>query len=295
MVVKVDQPEDIIRIAQECYLKGTDFRRVSDSSEMGGFYDNQTKLSGVKRLVESGRKLKIGDIAGGSGRQGDSIRRSLGSKADSVEIDVFDINMKAMGEVTGQNRIVSETMHLKAADGTYDMIFMNNVPVPLSSVGRYVTHIKEVGDGRDQVLEMLNLAVDSIVKLNLLEAVRALKDDGAIVLGVNYEESRKSSDGTEPRRKLLTRESLEKIVDDLPLKVEKFEIKKYDEKLVPLWRNYGADMGKPEFVHAVLRKTGSDISELVAMQEQVLDFALRQLIRIEGFEDVMGEMKKAKN
>jgi len=285
MVLKIEQPDDIIRIAQERYMKGTDFRRVSDSREMREFYDKQTELSGVKGLVESGGEVRIGDIAGGSGRQGDSVRRILGDKADSVKIDVFDISVEAMKGLRGQNRIVSETMHLKAADGTYDILFMNNVPVPLSSLEGYVRRMKELEDKRDHMLEMLNLAVDSVVKLNLLEAVRVLKDDGVIVLGVDY---------GEPRGKPLSRESLEKIVKDLPLKVEEFQIRKYDEKLVPMWRNYGSDIGKPKFVHAVLRKTGSDISELVALDEQMLEFSLRQFMRIEGFDKALEEMAKAK-
>ncbi len=302
MVQKVAQPEDIVKMAQEMYLKGSDFHKVSNIDEMREFYDRQTELSGVKKLVKSGNKLKIGDIAGGSGRQGDSVRRSLGDKADCVEIDVFDISMKAMGK--GKNKVVCDSMHLKAEDKTYDILFMNNLPIPLISVEMYVGGMKAKGmeEHRDQMLEMLVLAVDSIGKLNLLEAVRVLKDDGVIVWGVPYREpSKKSSDKKERSKKTFDRESFEKVVEGLPLRVEEFQIRKYDEKLIPIWRNYGADVQKPEFIHAALRKTGSDIDETVALYEQLLYSSLEQLMRVQGkeegksmIEEVLEEMKKAK-
>jgi SAM-dependent methyltransferase len=289
-MVRIEQSRDILREAQKYNLK--DFHKVSDAKESRAFYDTQTRNSGVVGLVEKGYDVCICDVAGGRGEQGDSIREALGSKAHKVRIQQLDIDRKQLGKSRKKDRIRVDTMHLPVADKTYDVVFMNNVMIPLRDVESYVADKKVKDDGDKKMLEMLHLAVSSIFTLNMLEAIRVLKDDGAIVFGVMYDRAGKKS---------LNRELLEKEIEGLPLKIEKFQIKKYDEGLVPIWRNYGSDLEKPKFVHIVLRKTGSGIDELVALQEQMLDFSLGQLVRVGGrqenksmIEEVLEEMKKAK-
>lgn len=284
MVVRIAKPEDMLLEAQKLYLK--DFHRVSSSKEMNAYYEKHADFSYAEELVKSGKPVVIVVVASGRGKEGDAFKKRFG---DNANVYNFDISRKELGKDHEKNRAMAETMHLPVADKTADIVSMSHIPIPLSSVVRYVAGMNAEGieNAKIMMLEMLSNATDSIYKLNLLEAVRVLKDNGVIRFGVMQDRQ--------------TRKSLEKSIEGLPLKLEEFKIERHDEKLVPIWRNYGSDVDKPISAHAVLRKTRSDIGEIVALYEQLLYFSLEQVMRIEGrkegkslIEEVLEEMKKAK-
>jgi len=125
-----------------------------------------------------------------------------------------------------------------------------------------------------------DILVDAQYKLNLLEGARVLKDDGIIVVGGKYVGQKQ--------------EGMQGNLADLPLRIKHFEVVDVDEDAVPAWRRYGIDIEKPTFLLYSLKKTGEVSKELVSFYEQVRYTALEQLIRIEGFDDIMEGMRKAR-
>jgi hypothetical protein len=278
MVYKLTQPEDILLEAHRLYPKG--FHEVSDSGFMDEYYRRGAIISGIREYAKTAKEeVHVLDVAAGRGRQGYFVNKVGEENSKKVVIHEVDISRVELGK--GRERTIADIHHLPYADKSMNFVFMNNIPVPLSAVSSYV--IRRKGDYviKERMLEMLELATDAIYKLNLLEGARVLKDDGVMVLGGKY-----------IGQKI---EEIQKNIEDLPLKVDKFEVVELEEYVVPLWRNYGVDIDKPTFMLASLKKTGSDIQKLVDLYEQVLYTALEQLMRIEEFDGVMKEMRAKKN
>ncbi|MEM3555429.1 MAG: class I SAM-dependent methyltransferase [Candidatus Micrarchaeia archaeon] len=277
MIHKISKPEDILLEAQKLYP--TKFHEVSESTYMDEVYRKAAALSGIKEYVgKTKREVNVADIAGGSGRQGHIIRSMLKDEARRVTIHNIDISKEELSKRKVDERIVGEIMHLPFVDRSMDFVFMNNIPIPISHVRNYVAFMKDESGRKGMMLEMLELAVDSVYKLNTLEGARVLKDNGVMVVSGKY--TGQSS------------ESIQKGLGELPLKVEKFEVVELEEGVIPLWRKYGIEIEKPTFMVASFRKTSSDLKEHFELYEQMLYTSLEQLMRIEGFEDVLKEMHR---
>jgi len=281
MVHKIAQPEDILVKVQEFYPK--QYHKVSESGFMDELYRRSAIMSGVREYAQSAEEVHILDVAAGRGRQGYFINKVVGKenskKVVMHEIDISKVELRKEG-------IIGDMGHLPFANKSMDIVFMNNLPSLLSAVSSHVIRTKHDGATKERMLEMLEVATDAMYKLNLLEGVRVLKDGGVIMLGGKY-----IGQGIE---------SIEKNIEDLPLKVDKFEVLELERQVVPLWRNYGIDIEKPTFMLISLKKTGSGIEKLVELQQQLLHTSLEQLMRIEGMEEsasmleeVLEEMRKA--
>jgi hypothetical protein len=88
-----------------------------------------------------------------------------------------------------------------------------------------------------------------------------------------------------------TGESIQKSLGELPLKVNKFEVVELEEGIIPLWRKYGIEIEKPTFMVVSMKKVG-DVGDLADFYQQMLRTSLEQLMRVEGFEDILEEMHK---
>lgn len=273
---KIAQPEDVLLEAQKLYPKK--FHEVSESTYMDEVYRKAAALSGIREYVKSTKgDVNVADIAGGSGRQGRIIRSMLKDEAGRVVIHNVDISREELSKSKGDERIVGEIMHLPFADRSMDFVFMNNIPIPISYVRNYVANMKDEAGRKERMLEMLELAVDSVYKLDMLEGARVLKENGVMVVSGKYIKQ--------------TGESIQKSLGELPLKVNKFEVVELEEGIIPLWRKYGIEIEKPTFMVVSMKKVG-DVGDLADFYQQMLRTSLEQLMRVEGFEDILKEMHK---
>jgi hypothetical protein len=278
MVHRISQPDDILHEAQRLYPKK--FHEVSESSYMDDVYRKAALMCGIREHVKATEgQVNAADIAGGSGRQGRIIRSLVKEDAERVVIHNVDISGGELRKGKGGEKIIGDAMHLPLADKSMDFVFMNNIPIPLSHVKNYVINMKDETGKKEVMLEMLELAIDSVYKLNLLEGARVLKENGVMVFSGKH----MGQNG----------ESIQRSLGDLPLKVDKFEVVELEEGVIPLWRKYGIDIEKPTFMVVSLKKTG-DVGELTDFYRQMLFTSLEQLMRIGEFDDVMKEMRMAK-
>lgn len=281
MVERIAAPEEILIRAQRLYPESF-HEKVSSKKPMEEFYSKAVTLSRVKELIESSRELvTVVDVAGGRGKVSDALKKLTDKGFNYVNVD---ISGRELGKNGGKHGIIGDIMHLPITDKTADAVFFIEIPIPLSRVRDHVAGMKaESSDEtakKEIMLEPLEAAIDSIYKLNLLEGIRVLKDGGVMVLGGTY--------------KGQTRENVESTVEKLPLKLEEFKIVELDKGVVPLWGSYGIDIKEPKFTIASFKKTGDDIKELVALNEQVLYSSLDRLRRIDGFDKVLNEMRDKK-
>lgn len=278
MVYRIAQPEDILLEAQRIYPKK--FHEVSESTYMDDVYRKAALLSGIKEHVKGGKgEVNVADITGGSGRQGRIIRSLLKEDAGRVVVHNVDISREEMGRGKGDEKIVGELMHLPLADRSMDFVFMNNIPIPISYVRNYVARMRDESGRKGMMLEMLDVAVDSVYKLDLLEGVRVLKENGVMVVSAKHTGQ--------------TAEGVQKALGEVPLRVSGFDVVELEEGVIPLWRKYGIEIEKPTFMVVSMRKVGEG-EGLRELYEEVLHFSLQQLMRVEEFEDVMKEMRKNK-
>lgn len=286
MVQKLRQPDDIIVEANSRYNEAhKHFHEVAESTYMDSTYIKGAVISGIReRLKSFPEDIDVCDIPGGSGRQGHIIRSYVKEDASRVHIYNVDMSREELGKDKKDIRIRGDVMHVPLEDGSMDVVFMNNIPIPLSELRRHAIQMKEYSGGKETMVEMLNVAVDAQYKLALLEGARVLKDNGVMVVSAKYTGQ--------------TAQGIQKVVEDLPLKVEKFEIVDLENGVIPLWRKYGKDIERPNFTVTSFRKTG-DTQEAEDVYRQLLYTSLEQLMRIQGkneeksmIEEVFEEMEK---
>lgn len=283
MVNKIAQPEDILTTAQKFYPGN--FRDISESGFMDNLYLKAPRMPGVKEAIENGKgQANVAEFASGTGRVGDATRKVTGT---GFNYHCIDIDKGQFGKEDWKSRIIGSVENVPLANKTQDVVFMLNVPIPLSEVKNHLLKEGGLDDTKKGMLEMLENAIDAQYKLNLLEGARVLKDDGVMVVGGKY--------------MLQTEDRMQKNIEDLPLKITKLEVVDVDEKVIPLWRKYGIDIENPTFMLVSMKKTKGDMQEAVDFYEQVLYSSLEQLMRIEGkkegksmIEEVLEEMRKAK-
>jgi len=276
MVHRIAHPEDVLREAQLLYPQK--FKEVSESGFMDEFYKKAARMPGVMEAVKSGGgKAVVFDVASGTGRVGNFIKFLSHMDFDYY---CFEINEKQLGWEGWKKAVIGDISHLRAEDKAADVVFMLNVPIPISGIKNHLLEGGRLDHTKKGMLEMLDLAIDAQYKLNLLEGARVLKDDGIIVVGGKYVGQKQ--------------EGMQGNLADLPLRIKHFEVVDVDEDAVPAWRRYGIDIEKPTFLLYSLKKTGEVSKELVSFYEQVRYTALEQLIRIEGFDDIMEGMRKAR-
>jgi hypothetical protein len=285
MVVKLQQPDDVVVNAQKFYPK--EFHKVAESSYMDDMYIKSALMSGVRGYVKASKDVvNIADIAGGSGRQGRIIKKLVGEDSEKVAVHEIDISRAELGKGKGDDKIIGDAKHLPLSDNSMDFVFMNNVPLPLLQVRNYVISMKEDIGKKKVALKLLEKAIDAQYSLFLLEGVRVLRENGVMMLGAK--QVGQSSEG------------LQKSVGDLPLKIEKFEVVELEKGVVPLWRKYGVDIEEPRFGIAYLRKKGGDIKEATDLYEKRFKASLKKVMGIPGseegksmIEEVFEKMKRA--
>jgi hypothetical protein len=280
MVNKIAQPEDILMTAQKLYPGN--FRDISESGFMDNLYLKAPRMPGVKEAIEKGNgQANVAEFASGTGRAGNAIRKVTGTEFNYYCID---IDRRQFGKEDWKSRITGRVENVPLADKTQDVVFMLNVPIPISEVKSRLLKEGSLDYTKKRMLEMLENVIDAQYKLNLLEGVRVLKDDGVMVIGGKYV--------------LQTEDKMQKNIEDLPLKITKLEIVDVDENVIPLWRKYGIDIENPSFMLVSMKKTKGDIREAVDSYEQLLYSSLEQVMRIQGkeegksrIEEVFEEMK----
>ena len=278
MVYKIAEPEDILVHAQRLYPNSF-HEKVSSNNLMKDLYRKAVFLSGINEVIEGGGEPVIVDAAGGSGKLWDALGESKNKKFIYIRADISREELEKGG---WKFKVIGDVTHMPIADKTADAVFMLNVPIPLSKVREYVEGMKAESENEKEskrrMLEALENAEDAIYKLNLLEGVRMLKENGVMVLGAAYHGH--------------TMKDVQDVVKNLQLQLEKFDIMELDERIVPLWKDYGIEISKPKFALVSLRKTGDDARELVEQYEQMLHNSLQELSRVGGFEKVLRDMKK---
>jgi SAM-dependent methyltransferase len=285
MVVKLQQPNDVIVNAQKLYPK--EFHKVAESSYMDDMYIKSALMSGVREYVKTSKDVvNIADIAGGSGRQGRIIKKLVGENSEKVVVHEIDISRTELGKGRGNDKIIGDVMHLPLSDNSMDFVFMNNVPQPLFQVRNYIISMEGDTGKKKAALKVLDDAIDAQYSLLLLEAGRVLKKNGVMMLGAK-----------QPGQ---SREDIQKDMAGLSLKLEKLEVVELEDGVVPLWRKYGVEIEKPRFGIALLRKEGGDTKEATELYEKRFKASLKELMEIPGseegrsmIEEVFEKMKRA--
>lgn len=278
---KIAKPGEIIVEAQNRY-PGSFYEKVSSSKYMDEFYKKAIELSDAVKLIENtNNPIRVVDVSGGRGRIGSMIKTMTNKEFEYI---VVDISRKEMGEEKDKVRIVGDMAHIPLKDSSADVVFLLNMPIPISLLKRKAEtmspgNLAEVEELWGIRMHLGN-AIDAAFRINMLESLRVLKPDGVLVTGAKHVGQSK--------------EVAEEAFGNFPARVEKQEVVELDMRVVPLWRKYGLGLEDPKFVITTFRRVEGDVGSLIEHEKERLERNLEKAMGIETFEKVIEEFRKEK-
>jgi len=207
-----------------------------------------------------------------------------------------------LGKSDWKEKVILDMTHLPIADKKADVVWRLNPPSPIAGVKDYIVNLQpashaEFKENR-KVLVLLGFVSGAVDMLNVLEAVRVMKDDGVFVEGMPYREDSVNEltgilDGM---RSALKKRGLD--MGAAPLKQVKYEIFELDRRINEMWSKYGVELDlidhKPFFFVGSYSKNETKLDLWFNEAKKSLSSPLGQLSKIERFWEIIDDMGKSK-